>query len=378
MKKFGFFISMLLVMPALFSQPVLNNSLNFSIGDTYQIDGYYDVPVIDPGPPGVNQVWDFEEIDGDMFIEGEPGICVDPATTPFADSAAVMASTICTKLLNYTDYGPYVYYNNTNSFSEMAAMGYYEAGNTSYGAYNPPYNYLKYPLSYGDSYDFTYDYLSYHLDFGYHYYHDSGYVHVEADAWGAITTPAGDFPNALRLKVTANAHLWYKFDISEPWMYMGEWITVSYQWFAPPVKVPVMIIHEEDFKGKDDLPCNKPGINTSIDFGWPLKKINPVAGKESWYTVQYLADYDFASGIQNSRDQHFVMGPNPAGSLVRISVHDGIRVERINIYNDMGQVVKSLPDPNHEIDVSRLTPGLYVVEVIGNHEPMRKKLVIKN
>jgi hypothetical protein len=378
MKKTGICIAMLFFVSSLLSQPVLNNSLNFTIGDTYRIDGYYDVTVIDPGGPGANKAWDFEEIEGGMFIEGEPAICVDPATTPFADSTAAGVSQICTKSQNTGELGPYEYFHTTGSFSHALAIGWYEEGNTSYGDYEPSYNYLNYPLSYGDSYDFSYDYMSYHLDLGYHYYRDSSYVQIVADAWGSIITPLGTFPNVLRLKVTTLEHSWYRFEAGEPWTYTGEFVTTSYQWFAPNIKVPLMNIQMMEF-AKSDFHETIPKY-CSI----PLKQQcfgGQQDGKHSrgdgLNIVQYLADYDFTTGIDELSETGFVVYPNPAKTSFHIQNPKGLEANSVVFYDNSGRVVFKRESVGHSINGLTLSPGLYVVEIESGSETMRTKLIIQ-
>ncbi len=376
MKKTGLLIAMLFFISSLFSQPVLNNSLNFTIGDTYRIDGYYDVPVIDPGEPGANKVWDFEEIVGEMFIEGEPAICVDPATTPFADSAAAGASQICTKSQNTGEFGPYEYFHTTGSFSDALGIGWYEAGNTSYGDYDPPHRYLSYPLAYGDSYDFNYDYMSYHLDFGYYYYRDSGYVEVIADGWGSIITPLGTFPNVLRLKVISTAHSWYRFDAGEPWMYTGEFVTTSYQWYAPDIKVPLMNIQIEEFARPNFfetipehclIPCGQ------LSAGYQQEQ----SRKGGLNIVQYLAAYDFSTDIHELSAAGFVVYPNPAKTSFHIQSRRGLKADAVVIYDGSGKEVFKRAAEAHSVEGLTLSPGLYVVEIQSGLETMRTKLIIQ-
>ncbi|MCD4789253.1 MAG: hypothetical protein K8R37_04575, partial [Bacteroidales bacterium] len=107
MKKTTLLIISILALQALFSQPTLTSSLNFTIGDTYRYDLYTDVINIDPGAGGANLVWDFGTISGGTYLEGDGAICVDPSTTAFADSAAVANANICIRSEDNPDFGPY-------------------------------------------------------------------------------------------------------------------------------------------------------------------------------------------------------------------------------------------------------------------------------
>lgn len=69
-KKLTLFLVSTLVMHVAFAQPVINSSINLSIGDSYRMDGYDYVTNIDPSPSGPNQTWDFANVTGDLVITG--------------------------------------------------------------------------------------------------------------------------------------------------------------------------------------------------------------------------------------------------------------------------------------------------------------------
>jgi len=69
--------------------------------------------------------------------------------------------------------------------------------------------------------------------------------------------------------------------------------------------------------------------------------------------------------------------PNPADQLVRISIKDGTVFEEASIYTHSGQLVyQGIPDDN-TLDISSLQPGVYILEVNYNNQPIRGKLVIE-
>ncbi|MDZ7744105.1 MAG: T9SS type A sorting domain-containing protein [Bacteroidota bacterium] len=348
MKKTITLFALLLSMQCMFAQPVLNNNLNFAIGDYYRIDGYNEVFNIDPGGPGGNVVWDFEVIDGEFFFTGEPAICVDPANTPFVDSAGAAGASITIKLFESDD-GPYQYYKSNNNSREMLAMGWYEAGNTSFTNYLNNYTDLQFPLNYGDDFDFNTEMLMYSVDMGYYVMRDSGHVYVEADAWGSITTPVETYSNVLRLKTTSVIHSWYRFDIGEPWLYLGEFTDISYNWYAPNIKVPVLTIFEFLFD-KD---------------------------KESMFSLHYLAEYDFPSGIESFKNELVSLFPNPAKNHVSVSGVDKYPAGEIIIYDLQGREVLRQKVRNNRIDVSDLDHGCYFVALRTERNSMTRKLIIQ-
>ena len=348
MKKTISCFVLLFCVQCLFAQPVLNNNLNFTIGDNYRIDGYNDVMFVDPGGPGGNQVWDFSVIAGEDFFEGEPAICVDPATTPFVDSTGAAGANIAIKLLN-SEFGPYQYYKTSASSREVLAMGWYETGNTSFTNYLNNYIELLYPLAYGDDFDFDTELLMYSIDLGYHVMRDSGHVTVEADAWGSITTPVNTYPNVLRLKTTSVIHSWYRFDIGEPWFYLGEFTDISYNFYSPDIKVPVLTIMEFLFDKRD----------------------------RGMYAVHYLAEYQSWTGVENMEENSFSIYPNPAKDFTRIVSGDGFTAEEIIIYDQQGKEVLRQHPGNGSLDLSALKPGIYIVRLITKQTSLTRKLVIQ-
>ncbi len=331
----------------LFAQPVLHNNLNFAIGDSYRIDGYNVVTNIDPGGPGGNQVWDFEVIEGEDFFVGETALCVNPSTTPFADSIGAAGADIAIKPFD-SEFGAYQYYKTSASSRELLAMGWYQTGNTSFTNYLNSNIDLQFPLAYGDEFDFNTELLMYSIDMGYCVMRDSGHVAIEADAWGSITTPAETYPNVLRLKTTSVMHSWYRFESGEPWMYLGEFTDISYDWYAPGIKVPVLSIMEFLFaKGGGEMPA-----------------------------LHFLAEYQFPTGIENVEKADFSIYPNPASDMVSIASGDEWLAEEIIIYNQQGREVLRQKSENGMVDVSELKTGCYIIGIKAGNITRIRKLII--
>jgi hypothetical protein len=63
--------------------------------------------------------------------------------------------------------------------------------------------------------------------------------------------------------------------------------------------------------------------------------------------------------------------------MVTISIKNGEVIKEVTIYNQVGQnVYKGLPDDN-TLDVSKLQPGVYLIEVITDQSEIREKLIIE-
>ena len=71
----------------------------------------------------------------------------------------------------------------------------------------------------------------------------------------------------------------------------------------------------------------------------------------------------------------FIISPNPTKNQFTIQLRDAQELEQVNIYNNLGQLVKTAD--TKIIKTTNLATGLYYVEVITNQGKATKKLVIE-
>ena len=328
------------------AQPVLTNSSNFTVGDSYRMDSYVENSTASPGQAGANITWDFETITGGTFVEGSTAICVDPAGTPFADSAAAIAANICICPVENPDDGAYQYYHSGYNSRELLGIGWFEMGNTSFGTYQGPLKSLMFPFGYGDSYSGNYEYTSYHLDFGYYFMRDSAEVETVADAWGTIKTPIGEFNNVLRLKTTTHVYSWYRYGAGTPWMFMGDFTDVQYSWYLPGMKVPLLVLLEIDYY------------------------------KDSFYNIEYLAEYSFVTDVKDVESKTNMVFPNPAHNYICVDTGEA-EVLYIVLFNQHGKKVLTQAGPTYRVDISSMSPGIYAVLVQTSKGVLQQKLIIQ-
>ncbi len=69
--------------------------------------------------------------------------------------------------------------------------------------------------------------------------------------------------------------------------------------------------------------------------------------------------------------------PNPASTFINVDVINGHRVGRINIYNTVGTLVKTLEmnGSEKEVDISELPTGLYIISIEDEKEPLVKQFI---
>ncbi|HEY9115011.1 MAG TPA: T9SS type A sorting domain-containing protein, partial [Bacteroidales bacterium] len=76
-------------------------------------------------------------------------------------------------------------------------------------------------------------------------------------------------------------------------------------------------------------------------------------------------------------EKTILLFPNPANKTVTIAYKNGLTISEVTIYNQTGQkVYRGIPE-NNTLDISKLQPGMYVVEVATKEGNLRKKLIIQ-
>jgi hypothetical protein len=108
-------------------------------------------------------------------------------------------------------------------------------------------------------------------------------------------------------------------------------------------------------------------------------------GSKGWVGGSHglIATYDF---IVNVRENEFVpddisVTPNPASDKILISTVDDKIVEILSIYDLSGKLImqtenmKNIPD--YTIDVSKYSPGTYILQIKCDGKTSTKKLVKK-
>ncbi len=76
----------------------------------------------------------------------------------------------------------------------------------------------------------------------------------------------------------------------------------------------------------------------------------------------------------NTIKNSIIVYPNPASRQVKILLNDASIVKKVNIYNALGQFIKT--STRTTIDVSSLSKGIYYIEVLTNYFKTTEKLII--
>ncbi len=144
---------------------------------------------------------------------------------------------------------------------------------------------------------------------GFYFWRDSSFVTIEADAWGSITTPAGTFSNVLRIKRTTQSYTWNRFAISSPWIFLGMFESIDYDWFDPSIGINVF------------------GIRKDLD----------IPGLDA---VDVLTYYNNPVGIEDRLLlDNIDIAPNPASNFVNIISDHQTKIQEYTIYTLSGKPV---------------------------------------
>jgi hypothetical protein len=96
-----------------------------------------------------------------------------------------------------------------------------------------------------------------------------------------------------------------------------------------------------------------------------------------WHNPSYGACYtNIVLSIDELTILSFNIYPNPAQNQLFITSENGIKINEVKIYNQLGQTVMHQIGFNGSVDVSSLMPGIYFIEVVVGDQRIREKLLI--
>jgi len=84
---------------------------------------------------------------------------------------------------------------------------------------------------------------------------------------------------------------------------------------------------------------------------------------------------DLLLSTEENIEVQFKLYPNPSSEKIHIDLQQNAILEKVNIYNTVGQLINTMKDTI--IDVSDLSQGTYFVEIITNIGRRSKKLIIE-
>ncbi|MFT7051575.1 MAG: hypothetical protein ACJAZK_002187 [Psychroserpens sp.] len=115
------------------------------------------------------------------------------------------------------------------------------------------------------------------------------------------------------------------------------------------------------------------GVNytTALDNGTFVDENNPTTSE-----IQAIIDQVNDALSLNENDVfNFKIYPNPTKTQFTIQLDPSVQLEKVSIYNTLGQVV--LTSEENTINTSKLSSGSYIVDILTNKGKSSKKLIIE-
>ena len=120
--------------------------------------------------------------------------------------------------------------------------------------------------------------------------------------------------------------------------------------------------------------CDYPNICNYLSFGNPSNISGNALGCNDETEVEaacLVATEDLVG------ENTISIFPNPANNSITISNDNGIMIEKVRIYNQIGQLVLQVKTANNAIDISNLHHGIYILEAELNNQRLFKKMIIE-
>lgn len=106
-----------------------------------------------------------------------------------------------------------------------------------------------------------------------------------------------------------------------------------------------------------------------VAIGAPLSSTNGAySGQVRVYDLSPVLSSD------NFVLSHFSVYPNPASDIVNINLNEGLILKKVNIYNTLGQLVKT--ENKYNINVNSLSKGIYFLEIMTDKGKASRKILV--
>lgn len=415
MKRLLIFNLIVLIGPVnLLAQPTITNMLNLETGDKYWRNIINTEEDIIPAE-GPNLTWDYSNVSG-MLIEGDPGICVVPSETPFADSAAVLASNFAVTTYDPEESGGIKVYDFgivENHRVVNMAIALTNASAVTYSKYVNPDTVLLVPFTYGDEFDSSSEIWAATNKTSPYEYKDFAVKKTKAVGYGTVKTPAGVFENALMVKSDITSSMFY-VDGTPGGQNLK---TTEYQWYVPGIKISVLsvFIFDEEVGGTisytaktefasggingngngnggnggngggNEEPYDPAGVWLNV-CGSAGEYFEKSAGSLSWTVGEAVIEtlegslHFFTQGFgqpeevitvaeELKKEDKILVYPNPFQTELNIRIDDFSEPVAGTIYSNTGQALKSfiLNDSVSKLQLNELKPGMYFIRLMKDN-----------
>jgi len=298
------------------AQPTITATTAGTVGDEFSFD-FVEADGFDPGASGADVTWDF----ADITLDGTSNnyTFVTPASTGHGD--LFPGSNVAAEQGG----GNFVYYKI--NASEWSLYGVYTVASTL--AYSDPETYFSFPMTYGSTFsdDLHCEYFA-----GVETIRD-GSVTVEADGYGTLKLPGGNYDNVLRVVL----HEVYSDEFTGI-PFPSEYDFTHYYWLKEGTKGPLFQYSYLEVGGIVPSVTETASINANISG----------VGIEGEAAAMQINVF-----------------PNPATNEVHLNMGNA-RVENIVLYDITGRVVDQVTSVASTgivtINTQSFPAGVYVVK----------------
>lgn len=130
-----------------------------------------------------------------------------------------------------------------------------------------------------------------------------------------------------------------------------------------------------DILGENSLDYSGSGI--SLTAGGNRVVIGAMGNDGNGTNAGHVRVYDLSSTISTDNFvlNNFNIFPNPTSNILNLELKSGLTLEKVIIYNSLGQVIKTIY--KEKIDIIDLSSGIYTVEILTDKGKASKKVIIK-
>ncbi|MFM7017265.1 T9SS type A sorting domain-containing protein [Flavobacterium sp.] len=141
------------------------------------------------------------------------------------------------------------------------------------------------------------------------------------------------------------------------------------------------IIITRDYASSDPSDYNFSSNINSMNIIWAYACDDPAIlfSHCDYFGVQNLTFVELNSYSFDNELSNFGLFPNPASKMINLITRSSIEIEKISIFNSIGQLIttKTIDNriSNYALDIANLTSGLYFIEISNSRSKSIKKFL---
>jgi Flp pilus assembly pilin Flp len=119
------------------------------------------------------------------------------------------------------------------------------------------------------------------------------------------------------------------------------------------------------------------GFSVSLSSDGSIVAIGSRLNDENGSNSGHVRVYDLSAVLSNDSFvlSQFKLYPNPVKEQFTIQLTQGVELQKVNIYNNLGQFISDTT--KHSVSTTNLSQGFYFVEIITNKGKATKKIIVE-